>query len=135
MQKEYTLSQIDEIAEAILSQTKHKIIVFYGDMGVGKTTLIKILAKKLGVNELTNSPTFAIVNEYHTPNDIIYHFDCYRMEDETEAYDIGIEDYLYSDAWCFIEWPERIKNLLPNTITEIFIEKREEEKRFIHLKN
>ncbi|WP_420573381.1 tRNA (adenosine(37)-N6)-threonylcarbamoyltransferase complex ATPase subunit type 1 TsaE [Kordia sp.] len=135
MQKEYNLSQIDEIATAILTQSKHKIIAFHGEMGVGKTTLIKVLAKQLGVNELTSSPTFSIVNEYHTTNDVLYHFDCYRMEDEVEAYDIGIEDYLYSDAWCFIEWPERIQNLLPEEITEVNIKKINEQLRSIHLKN
>lgn len=135
MKKKYTLSQIEEIATVILAQTKHKIIAFHGEMGVGKTTLIKVLAEQLGVNELTNSPTFSIVNEYHTPNDVLYHFDCYRIEDEIEAYDIGIEDYLYSDAWCFIEWPERIKSLLPKEITELTINKVDEETRSIHLKN
>ncbi|EDP95824.1 tRNA (adenosine(37)-N6)-threonylcarbamoyltransferase complex ATPase subunit type 1 TsaE [Kordia algicida OT-1] len=135
MKKEYTLSQIDEIAKAILAASKHKIIAFHGEMGVGKTTLIKVLAKQLGVNELTNSPTFSIVNEYHTPSHILYHFDCYRMEDEVEAYDIGIEDYLYSDAWCFIEWPEKIENLLPDEITQVNITKINEHLRSIHLKN
>jgi tRNA threonylcarbamoyladenosine biosynthesis protein TsaE len=135
VRKEYNLSQIDEIAEAILAESEHKIIAFHGEMGVGKTTLIKVLAKQLGVNELTNSPTFSIVNEYRTSNDILYHFDCYRMEDEEEAYDIGIEDYLYSDAWCFIEWPERIENVLPKEITMIKIDKINEELRSIQLKN
>jgi tRNA threonylcarbamoyladenosine biosynthesis protein TsaE len=135
VQREYDLSEIDEVATAILAQSKHKIIAFHGEMGVGKTTLIKVLAKQLGVNELTNSPTFSIVNEYHAPNDILYHFDCYRIEDEVEAYDIGIEDYLYSDAWCFIEWPENIKNLLPKEITEVKIKRINEQLRSIHLKN
>ncbi|MCH2193057.1 tRNA (adenosine(37)-N6)-threonylcarbamoyltransferase complex ATPase subunit type 1 TsaE [Kordia sp.] len=135
MKKEYNLSQIDEIAKAILAESEHKIITFHGEMGVGKTTLIKVLAKQLGVNELTSSPTFSIVNEYHAPNDILYHFDCYRMENEEEAYDIGIEDYLYSDAWCFIEWPERIKNLLPEEITKVTINKINKKLRSIHLKN
>lgn len=135
MKKEYNLSQIDEIAKAILAESKHKIIAFHGEMGVGKTTLIKVLAKQLGVNELTSSPTFSIVNEYRTPTDTLFHFDCYRIEDEVEAYDIGIEDYLYSDAWCFIEWPERIENLLPKEITEVKIDKINEKLRSIHLKN
>lgn len=135
MKKEYNLSQIDEIASEILTESEHKIIAFHGEMGVGKTTLIKVLAKQLGVNELTNSPTFSIVNEYRTPQDVLYHFDCYRMEDEEEAYDIGIEDYLYSDAWCFIEWPERIENVLPKEITMIKIDKINEELRSIQLKN
>lgn len=135
MKKEYNLSQIDEIAKVILAESEHKIITFHGEMGVGKTTLIKVLAKQLGVNELTSSPTFSIVNEYHAPNDILYHFDCYRMENEEEAYDIGIEDYLYSDAWCFIEWPERIKNLLPEEITKVTVNKINKKLRSIHLKN
>jgi len=135
VKKEYNLSQIDEIAKAILAESKHKIIAFHGEMGVGKTTLIKVLAKQLGVHELTSSPTFSIVNEYHTANTILYHFDCYRMENEEEAYDIGIEDYLYSDAWCFIEWPENIENLLPKEITKVTINKINERFRSIHLKN
>jgi len=135
VKKEYNLSQIDEIAKVILAESEHKIITFHGEMGVGKTTLIKVLAKQLGVNELTSSPTFSIVNEYHAPNDILYHFDCYRMENEEEAYDIGIEDYLYSDAWCFIEWPERIKNLLPEEITKVTVNKINKKLRSIHLKN
>lgn len=135
MQKEYNLSQIDEIAAAVLAEAKHKIIAFHGEMGVGKTTLIKVLAKQLDVNELTSSPTFSIVNEYRSLDHVIYHFDCYRIEDEVEAYDIGIEDYLYSNAWCFIEWPGRIENLLPEKITEVHIEKINEQLRSIHLKN
>lgn len=135
VQKEYHLSEIDTIAASIIEQSQHKIIAFHGEMGVGKTTLIKELAKQLGVNELTNSPTFSIVNEYRSADSIIYHFDCYRIEDEVEAYDIGIEDYLYSNAWCFIEWPENIENLLPNEITEIHIKKINEQLRSLRLKN
>ena len=135
MQRAYNLSEIEVIAAEILAATKHKIIAFHGEMGVGKTTLIKILAKQLGITELTSSPTFSIVNEYRSANETIFHFDCYRMEDEIEAYDIGIEDYLYSDAWCFIEWPERIKNLLPDEITDVHIKKINEHVRSVHLKN
>lgn len=133
--KEYDLSEIEAIATDILNNAAHKTIAFYGEMGVGKTTLIKILAKQLGVNELTNSPTFSIVNEYKTSDNTLYHFDCYRIEDEEEAYDIGIEDYLYSDAWCFIEWPERIPNLLPEQLTKLYIQKTDEKLRSIQLKN
>ena len=135
MKKEYNIYQIEKVAKAILAQSDHKIIAFYGEMGVGKTTLIKVLAKQLGVNELTSSPTFSIVNEYHTPKTILYHFDCYRMENEEEAYDIGIEDYLYSDAWCFIEWPERIESLLPKEVTKVALHRINEKSRLIHLKN
>ena len=103
-------------------------------MGVGKTTLIKVLAKQLGVNELTNSPTFSIVNEYRTSNDVLYHFDCYRMEDEEEAYDIGIEDYFNSGNWCFIEWPQNIENLLPLDTSIVEISIIDNNKRSIQLK-
>jgi tRNA threonylcarbamoyladenosine biosynthesis protein TsaE len=135
VQRAYNLSEIEAVAADILAASKHKVIAFHGEMGVGKTTLIKVLAKQLGITELTNSPTFSIVNEYRSANEIIYHFDCYRIEDEIEAYDIGIEEYLYSDAWCFIEWPERIENLLPSEITEVYIKKINELVRSIHLKN
>jgi tRNA threonylcarbamoyladenosine biosynthesis protein TsaE len=83
-------------------------------MGVGKTTLISALVKALGSKEKATSPTFSIVNEYKTENDSIYHFDCYRLKDANEALDIGIEDYLYSGYWNFIEWPEKISDFLPN---------------------
>ncbi len=135
MQTEYHLSEIEAIAADILAASQHKIIAFHGEMGVGKTTLIKVLAKQLGITELTSSPTFSIVNEYRSANETIYHFDCYRMENEVEAYDIGIEEYLYSDGWCFIEWPERIENLLPNELTEVYIKKINEHVRSVHLKN
>jgi tRNA threonylcarbamoyladenosine biosynthesis protein TsaE len=82
-------------------------------MGVGKTTLIKEVAKRLGVNDMISSPTYAIVNEYELKNDKLFHFDCYRLKSEEEALDMGIEDYLYSNHWNLIEWPERIENILP----------------------
>lgn len=90
------------------------IILFNGEMGAGKTTLIKQLCKKLGVEENTSSPTFSIVNEYQTKNkNSIYHFDFYRLESEQEALDFGYEDYFYSNSFCFIEWSEKIPNLIP----------------------
>ena len=96
------------------SSAKNKTLLFYGQMGVGKTTLIKELCKSLGVLDNISSPTFSLVNEYQTAkNDKVYHFDFYRIEDEEEAYDIGIEDYFDSKNWCFVEWPENIVNLLP----------------------
>ncbi len=83
-------------------------------MGSGKTTLIKEIVKQLGVDEVASSPTFSLVNEYHSDKgEIIYHFDFYRIENEEEAFDIGVEEYFYSDHWCFIEWPEKVENLLP----------------------
>ena len=109
----FDLNSIEEIADLLLKKVKTKTILFYGEMGVGKTTLIRALVRQLGGNHVT-SPTFSIVNEYEVTDDIVYHFDFYRIEDENEAYDIGIEDYFYSGHWNFIEWPEKIKGILPN---------------------
>jgi tRNA threonylcarbamoyladenosine biosynthesis protein TsaE len=90
-----------------------KIFLFYGDMGAGKTTFIKSLCAALGVGESVTSPTFSIVNEYQRANTRIYHFDFYRLKNETEALDLGYEEYFYSGNYCFIEWPEKISGLLP----------------------
>lgn len=109
-----------------------KVIVFAGEMGVGKTTLIKQICKQLGVEEATTSPTFSIVNEYLTnTNQSIYHFDFYRIDDETEVFDLGYEDYFYGGAYCFIEWPEKIPNLLPETFVKVTIELDEQNNRLI----
>lgn len=114
MTRTYQLSDLSVVAEQILDTAASKILLFYGEMGSGKTTLIKELAKQLGVEDVTSSPTFSLVNEYHSKNgEIVYHFDFYRIEEEEEAYDMGIEEYFDSDAWCFIEWPENVENLLP----------------------
>lgn len=135
MNKKYSLNEVSQVAQEILELAAHKIILFYGDMGVGKTTLIKEMCSKMGVEDITHSPTFSIVNEYLSKSETIYHFDFYRLKNEEEAYDIGVEDYLYSDAWCFIEWPENIKNLLPLESTEVHISLLENGMRAIQLKN
>lgn len=135
MNKDYALEDIPQIANEVLSSVQHKTLLFYGQMGVGKTTLIKELCKSLGTEDVTSSPTFSIVNEYHTTDgQIVYHFDFYRIEDENEAYDIGIEDYFYSDAWCLIEWPENIQNLVPLKSTEVRLTQLEDGRRNIQLK-
>ncbi|MGN6179694.1 MAG: tRNA (adenosine(37)-N6)-threonylcarbamoyltransferase complex ATPase subunit type 1 TsaE [Mucilaginibacter sp.] len=90
-----------------------KVFLFYGQMGAGKTTLVSALCRELGVTENTSSPTFAIVNEYRSPKNNIFHFDFYRLKNQTEALDIGFEEYLDSGKYCFIEWPEKIPDLLP----------------------
>ncbi|MCY1453623.1 tRNA threonylcarbamoyladenosine biosynthesis protein TsaE [compost metagenome] len=103
-------------------------------MGVGKTTLIKQLCKSLGVEDATSSPTFSLVNEYQIPNEKkVYHFDFYRIKQETEALDMGVDDYLYSGNWCFIEWSEKIANLIPEEHSTINIELLSDGKRELKL--
>ena len=133
MKVQYSLNQIEEIAQQILDHKPSKINLFNGDMGVGKTTLIKSICKILGVTETTSSPTFSLVNEYQTTNNqMVYHFDFYRLKNEVEALDMGVDEYLYSNHWCFIEWSERITNLIPEEHTVISITLLESNER--HLK-
>ena len=115
------LAHINTIAKQILELTlPHKKYAFYGEMGVGKTTLIKALSLQLGVNDVVSSPTFSIVNEYNADENIkVYHFDFYRIEDEKEAYDMGYEEYFFSNAYCFIEWSEKIPNLIEDDMVQI----------------
>ncbi len=134
MQQNYTLNQLPEIAKKILATASSKILLFNGKMGVGKTTLIKELVKQLGAKDIANSPTFSLVNEYCTDNDEkIYHFDFYRINNEEEAYDIGFEDYLYNNDWCFIEWGEKVENLLPLEIVNINIITKSDNHRTIEI--
>nr|WP_315224946.1 tRNA (adenosine(37)-N6)-threonylcarbamoyltransferase complex ATPase subunit type 1 TsaE [uncultured Flavobacterium sp.] len=126
----FSLDQIQEVAEQILASNPKKIILFNGEMGVGKTTLIKQLCKALGVQDATSSPTFSLVNEYNANNNqIVYHFDFYRLNKETEALDMGVDDYLYSRNWCFIEWSEKIATLIPEEHSVINIELMADGKR------
>jgi len=130
----FSLDQLEEVAQKIIAENPNKVILFHGDMGVGKTTLIKQLCKTLGVTDATSSPTFSLVNEYQTAkNQTVYHFDFYRLNDETEAMDMGIDDYLYSGNWCFIEWAEKIPNLIPEAHSVITIELLVDGKRSLEL--
>jgi len=130
----FSLDEINEVAKKILSENPNKTILFNGEMGNGKTTLIKAIAKELGVLESTSSPTFSLVNEYQNPdNQLIYHFDFYRIKKETEAIDMGIDDYLYSGNWCFIEWAEKIPNLIPEKHSIITITLLSNGKRYLEL--
>lgn len=117
----YKEDSLAQVANQILQSNPEKIITFTGEMGVGKTTLIKEICVQLGVKNTTSSPTFSLVNEYSAENGSIYHFDCYRLKSINEAFDMGIEEYLDSGHWCFIEWPEIIQNLLPTKHTSIKI--------------
>jgi len=131
----FSIDQLSAVAQQILDQNPNKVILFNGEMGVGKTTLIKQLCKTLGVYDATSSPTFSLVNEYQTDsNQIVYHFDFYRLNKETEALDMGVDDYLYSGNWCFIEWSEKIKNLIPEQHTVITIELLPNGERSLELK-
>lgn len=118
----YQEDNLAQVANQILQLNPEKIITFTGEMGVGKTTLIKEICVQLGVENSTSSPTFSLVNEYSAENCSIYHFDCYRLKSLNEAFDMGFEEYLDSGHWCFIEWPEIIQNLLPTKHTSIKIE-------------
>jgi tRNA threonylcarbamoyladenosine biosynthesis protein TsaE len=134
MEITFSLDQIEGVATKILEQNPYKVIRFQGEMGVGKTTLIKALAKKLGVNEVTSSPTFSLVNEYQTSNNqTVYHFDFYRLNNEIEALDMGADEYLYSGNWCFIEWAEKISTLIPDNYSTISIRLLPDGKRFLEL--
>ena len=117
----YTLDNIDAVATQLLNSFESKIILFNGEMGSGKTTLISALVRALGGISKTSSPTFSIVNEYKVDSDFVYHFDFYRIKNHYEALDIGVEDYFCSGYWNFIEWPEKIESLLPDDVTVVYI--------------
>ncbi len=128
----YTLEQLPKIAQQIIAKSSDKVLLFFGTMGVGKTTLIKEIVKQLEVDDIVTSPTFSLVNEYQSrKGEIIYHFDFYRIENEEEAMDIGIDDYFDSNNWCLIEWPEKVKNLLPLNALEIHLSINKDETRSI----
>ena len=108
------------VAKMILEKYNSKIYLFYGEMGVGKTSFIKKFCKELGVIDVVSSPTFSIVNQYLNVNDeIIYHFDFYRTVKQDEVFDLGYEEYLFSSSYCFIEWPEKLEDLLPTNYLKI----------------
>lgn len=136
MVKNYSLQQLPEIAKEVLQFAKHKVLLFYGEMGVGKTTLIKEVVKQLGVSDTVSSPTFSLVNEYHADNgEKIFHFDFYRIDHEDEAMDMGIEEYFYSNNWCLVEWPNKVENLLPLKSVIITIKANSNQQRTIELIN
>ncbi len=133
----YNQTEIAIAVEHLLGKSISKTLCFYGLMGAGKTTLIKALVQELGGQGSANSPTFGIVNEYHDKDGSLlgYHFDFYRLNDEMEALDFGLEDYLAQDCWIFMEWPEKIESFLPEKRTDIHIKILDPQTRQIELLN
>lgn len=132
----YNISDIFSICNFIHEKIRNRVVCFSGEMGAGKTTLIKSLCKKIGGVELANSPSFGLINVYESRNgSLIYHLDCYRLRNSIEALDLGVEEYLNSGNWVFIEWPERIEELLPPLRTEIQLLVIDENTRRLKLRN
>ena len=135
---EISINSLDEIGKAaqefVAAMGDKKVFAFYGKMGAGKTTFIKAICEELGVEDVINSPTFAIVNEYIDGNgEPIYHFDFYRIKKEQEVLDIGYEDYVYSGNVCLMEWPELIENLLPDDAVKVTIEEETDGSRKVSI--
>ncbi|WP_298342790.1 tRNA (adenosine(37)-N6)-threonylcarbamoyltransferase complex ATPase subunit type 1 TsaE [uncultured Algibacter sp.] len=133
MEINYGIDEIEQVAKNLIKNVKTKTLLFYGDMGVGKTSLIKALVKAFGSNDAVSSPSFSIVNEYKLGDELIYHFDLYRIEDIEELYNFGIEDYLDSNHWKLIEWPEKIKSLLDENFDVIKLKLDKNNNRIISL--
>lgn len=135
---EIKIDSLENIQEAasqfVAAMGDNTVFAFYGKMGAGKTTFIKAVCEHLGVTDVINSPTFAIINEYRSDSgELIYHFDFYRINKVEEAFDFGYEDYFYSGALCFIEWPELIEELLPLDVVKVKIEENEAGERIVSL--
>lgn len=135
---EIKINSLENIREAahqfVAAMGDNTVFAFYGKMGAGKTTFIKAVCEELGVTDVINSPTFAIVNEYRSESgELIYHFDFYRIKKLEEVYDMGYEDYFYSGALCFIEWPELVEELLPGDAVKVYIEEDEQGTRTIRM--
>jgi len=129
----YHINEIDDVALKVLNNLEYKALLFNGEMGAGKTTLINAILRAMKSEDIATSPTFSIVNEYKSPKGSIYHFDFYRIESLDEAYNFGIEDYLYSNNWLFIEWPDRIEEILPENTQTVTITKIDNETRNLKL--
>lgn len=134
MRTDFTLDELEKVVKDLIKAAGGiRVWLFYGEMGAGKTTLIKAICRALGVHAPMTSPTFSIVNEYNADGgDVFYHFDFYRLKNEGEAYDIGVEEYLDSGRFCFIEWPERVPSLLPESRFELHIEIASPTQRRLH---
>ncbi|MBQ9201020.1 MAG: tRNA (adenosine(37)-N6)-threonylcarbamoyltransferase complex ATPase subunit type 1 TsaE [Bacteroidales bacterium] len=130
----FSLNEIGRAARQFLTAAGQcRVFAFHAEMGVGKTTFIKEVCRLLGVNSEVNSPTFAIINEYHSEQGPVYHFDLYRLKQVSEAFDIGCEDYFYSGCYCFVEWPELIEGMLPEDCCHVHIRELPDGRRELSL--
>lgn len=130
----YSLEELPQVSKEIIKMLDDvRVVALSGEMGAGKTTFIHAVCDALGVTSVVGSPTFSIINEYSTANGPVYHIDCYRLRDEQEAIDAGVEDCLYSGEWCFVEWPEKIPHIFPDTTARLSITAIDEKKRLIEL--
>ena len=138
---EIKIQSLDHIHEAarefIAAMGDNTVFALYGKMEAGKTTFVKALCQELGVEDVVTSPTFAVINEYRSDiaGELIYHFDFYRIKKLEEVYDMGYEDYFYSGALCFIEWPELVEELLPGNTVKVTIEELEDGSRKLTMEN
>lgn len=122
MKVTYSIDKLQSVAAGLVRDSRFKTWLFDAPMGAGKTTLIKAIARELGVREMASSPTFSIVNEYRTDDDCrFFHFDLYRLKNEEEAYDMGLDEYFDLDAWCMVEWPDQAPGVLPDSVHRITI--------------
>ncbi len=134
MERTFGLSELESVSKELIGAAQElNVWLIDGEMGAGKTTLVKAIAKELGIKEIVASPTFSIINEYKTNNGRpVYHFDFYRLKNETEAYDIGANEYFESGNLCLIEWPEKIPTLVPDHYFKIKLEINDPQSRTIH---
>lgn len=117
------IAELPTVAEQLIYFANgERFFIFEGEMAAGKTTFIKTLCQALGVKDLVSSPTFSIVNEYESPNGPVYHFDFYRLKNLQEAFDIGYEEYFYSNNYCLVEWPQKVQELLPEKYVKVEID-------------
>ena len=130
----YKLEDVEAIARQLQPLLKGRVVLLYGELGVGKTTLLKALMRELGVQDQISSPTYALVHEYSTQNGVIFHFDCYRLKTAEEAEMLGFTEYVDSGNWVFVEWPEKIAHLLLEKVNILRLSRNDDNTRTLNLK-